>query len=108
MIQIIYRRYRLRRLIGLTSRGRGEQQQASDMWNMMLDSSLAALFYCSLCGCPLEVLRPTLPLPCVSTAFAAKSFPLPPRLRHCICLVVPLPSRLRHRLCLVCLHCFRG
>ena len=47
----------------------------------------------------------TPPLPCVPTAFAAEMLPLPcafpllPRLRHRLCLVLPPPpSRLRHRL----------
>eukprot|EP01052_Picozoa_sp_SAG31_P035894 SAG31_NODE_4394_length_3272_cov_1.708478_2_plen_274_part_00 len=54
LIQIVYRRYRLRRLVGISALGRGAQQQAADMWNMMLDSSLSSLFYCSCCGCPLQ------------------------------------------------------
>ena len=64
-------------------------------------------------GLRLPQVRETLPLPCVvQTAFAATSktlplpfvFPLPSRLRHCLCLVFPLPSRplVRHCLCLVC------
>jgi hypothetical protein len=54
-IQAVYRRFRLRKLIGLTV---GAQYSSTDMWNNLLDSSLAALFYCSLCGCPLEHCAP--------------------------------------------------